>query len=61
MTNFLIHEIYPYRVAEHFRIVDHAPELEVCNGHMPIPDGAGIGVDLVREWIRPFTWAQCSL
>jgi galactonate dehydratase len=61
MTNFLIHEIYPYRVAEHFRIVDHPLELEVRNGRMPIPDRPGIGVELVHDRAKPFRWAQCSL
>lgn len=61
MTNFLIHEIYPYRAAEHFRFVDCAPETAVCDGRMPIPERTGIGVNLVHERVRPFTFAQCSL
>jgi galactonate dehydratase len=49
MTNFHIHEIYPYRVTEHFRVVDHAPELDVSEGRMPIPERVGIGVNPVHE------------
>src|SRR5438105_3680493 len=41
LTNLLIQEVYPYRVPEHFGIVDRAPELEIRNGYAPIPDRPG--------------------
>jgi len=37
---FMIQEIYPYRVPEHFQIVDHSPELEARGGNLLIPDRA---------------------
>ena len=61
LLNFIIQELYPYRIAEHFEIVDHAPELEIKDGFMPIPDGPGLGVELVEERVKPFLWAQCRL
>jgi galactonate dehydratase len=59
IANFLIQEIYPYRIPEHFQIVDHAPELEIKGGVMPIPDRPGLGVELVEARVRPFLWARC--
>ncbi len=61
IANFMIQELYPYRPAEHFQIVDHAPELDVKHSSMPIPAGPGLGVNLVQERVRPFLWAQCAL
>lgn len=59
ITNFLIQEVYPYRSAEHFALVDRAPELEIRSGMVPIPNRPGLGVELVEERIRPFLWAEC--
>jgi galactonate dehydratase len=60
LANFIIQEVYPYRSAEHFQIVDHAPESEIKHGSIPIPNRAGFGVNLVEARVRPFLWAQCS-
>ena len=59
IPNFLIQELYPYRIPEHYQIVDRAPEWDVKNGYVPIPDRPGLGVELVEERVRPFLWAQC--
>ena len=61
IPNFLIQELYPYRIPEHFAIVDHAAELDVHHGMVAIPDRPGLGVALVEERVRPFLWAECSL
>jgi galactonate dehydratase len=61
LTNLLIQEVYPYRIAEHFSIVDLAPELEIRGGHAPISDRPGLGVTLVAEKVRPFLWSTCDL
>jgi galactonate dehydratase len=61
ISNVAIQELYPYRPAEHFRLVDHAPESEFKNGSLPIPSGAGLGISLVPERVRPFLWAHCVL
>jgi galactonate dehydratase len=60
LTNLLIQEVYPYRVAEHFGIVDHAPELEIRNGQCPIFDRPGLGVELVAKAVTPYLWATCG-
>jgi galactonate dehydratase len=60
VRNVIIQELYPYRVPEHFDIADHAPEREVKNGRLPIPDRPGLGISLVRERVQPFLWAECS-
>ncbi len=58
LTNLLIQELYPYRVPEHFAIVDQPPELTVRNGRMPIPDRPGFGVELVESRVAPHLWAR---
>ena len=58
IANFMIQELYPYRVPEHFAIVDHAPERDVKAGRMPIPTRPGLGVSLVAERAAPFLWAE---
>ncbi len=60
IPNLLIQELYPYRIPEHFQIVDHAPEREVRNSIIPVPDRPGLGVNLVEERVRPFLWAHCK-
>lgn len=60
IPNFIIQELYPYRIPEHFQIVDHAPEWEVKDSYLPIPDRPGLGVELVKERVRPFLWATCK-
>lgn len=60
ITNFLIQELYPYRSPDHFGIVDHAPELDMKDSHLPIPTRPGLGVNLVAERAKPFLWAECS-
>ncbi len=58
ISNFMIQELYPYRPPELFALVDAAPECEVKNGILPIPDGPGLGVNLAPESVKPFLW-QC--
>jgi galactonate dehydratase len=61
IANFMIQELYPYRVPEHFAIVDRAPELDVKAGRMPIPTGPGLGINLVPAKLAPFLWAECAM
>jgi galactonate dehydratase len=60
IANLVIQELYPYRTAAHFEVVDHAPEWEVKDSYLPIPDRPGLGVELVDERVRPFLWAVCG-
>jgi galactonate dehydratase len=61
IPNFFIQELYPYRIPEHFQIVDHAPELDVKNGFLPISNRPGLGIELVEERVKPFLWAECRV
>jgi galactonate dehydratase len=61
IANFVIQELYPYRSPEHFQIVDHAPEWDLKNGKLPIPDRPGLGINLVEDRVRPFLWAECAV
>jgi galactonate dehydratase len=60
IRNLIIQELYPYRVPEHFAIVDQAPELDVKNGRLRVPDRPGLGVTLVPDRMRPHLWAECG-
>jgi galactonate dehydratase len=60
IPNFVIQELYPYRIPEHFEIVDYAPERQVQDSCLPIPDRPGLGVELVDEKVGPFLWAVCK-
>ena len=60
IANFYIQELYPYRVPEHFAIVDHAPELDIKNGYMPIPNRPGLGVELVEGRVKRFLWGTAG-
>jgi len=59
LPNFLIQELYPYRIPEHFAVVEHAPELEVRASRLPIPTQPGLGVTLASDHVAPFLWAEC--
>src|SRR6266404_5121441 len=61
IANFMIQELYPYRSAEHFAIVDDAPEHHVSGGIMTIPTRPGLGINLMAEKVRPYLWAECGL
>ena len=54
IPNFLIQELYPFRVPDHFNLVDSPLEPQVRNGRLAIPDRPGLGVDLVESRIAPF-------
>jgi galactonate dehydratase len=41
--------------------VDHAPELDVKNGFLPISNRPGLGIELVEERVKPFLWAECKV
>jgi galactonate dehydratase len=61
IPNFIIQETYPYRIPEHFQIVDRAPELEISNSFVPISDRPGLGIELVEKLINPFLAFQIKL
>lgn len=58
IPNFLIQELYPFRVPEHFNLVDAPLEPEVRGGRLAIPDRPGLGVELVEARIAPFLRAD---
>lgn len=59
ISNFIIQELYPYRTPEHYQIVDHAPELDVKNGFIPVSDRPGLGLQLSDDQVRRFLKARC--
>jgi galactonate dehydratase len=58
ISNFIIQELYPYRIPEHFQIVDHAPELDVKDGFIPVSDRPGLGLQLSDDRVRRFLKAR---
>ena len=60
-TNVSIQEVYPYRPREHFELVDHAPEDDLKDGFIPVPDRPGLGVALVQNRVGRFLWAECGI
>ena len=61
LPNFAIQEIYPFRIPEHWAIVDHAPELDIKDSYIPISSRPGLGVELNARTVDPFLWAECKL
>jgi galactonate dehydratase len=58
IPNFMIQELYPFRVPELFALVDEPVELQVENGKAKIPTRPGFGIELVRKNIMPFLAAR---
>ena len=59
--NVMIQEVYPYRPREHFELVDHAPEDDLKDGLLPIPDRPGLGLSLTASRVERFRWAECRI
>jgi galactonate dehydratase len=51
LTNFIIQELVPFRERIAYDLVYEALELQVKDGHMPVPDGPGLGVTLNEELV----------
>jgi len=60
IPNFLIQELYPFRVPEHFALVDAPLEPQVRNGRVAIPDRPGLGVELVEANVAPHLRAELA-
>ncbi len=60
LPNIALQEVYPFRAPEHWAIVDHAPELDIENGYIPISNRPGLGVELNRKTVDPFLWTECK-
>lgn len=54
LPNFVIQELYPFRVPEHFALVDDPVEPRVKNGKVALPTGPGYGVNLRPERIKEY-------
>jgi galactonate dehydratase len=61
VSNFFIQEVYPYRDPKVFQAVDHAPESDIRDGMLRVPDQPGLGVELVEERVRSSLFARCRL
>jgi galactonate dehydratase len=60
VPNLAVQETYPFRTPEHWSIVDHAPELDIKDGYMPISNRPGLGVELNQKTVDPFLWAELN-
>ncbi|MEN9774853.1 MAG: hypothetical protein RL322_1923 [Pseudomonadota bacterium] len=60
IPNFLIQELYPFRVPAHFALVDAPLEPQVHRGKLRIPDRPGLGVDLDEGQVAPWLAADLS-
>ena len=60
LPNFAIQEVHPFRINEHWAIVDHAPELDIKDSCMAIPSRPGLGVELNHQTVSPFLWAELN-
>lgn len=58
LPNFLIQELYPFRVPEHFALVDDPVDPRVRNGKVSLPSGPGYGVNLVPARMKEHLHAQ---
>jgi galactonate dehydratase len=58
LPNLAIQEMYPFRTAEHWTIVDHAPELDIKDSCMAIPSRPGLGIELNHKTVDRFLWAE---
>ncbi|AJE47534.1 mandelate racemase/muconate lactonizing enzyme family protein [Celeribacter indicus] len=58
LTNFVIQELYPFRVPEHFALVDDPVEPRVKNGRVTLPSGPGYGVNLSSEAMAEHLYSQ---
>jgi galactonate dehydratase len=54
-TNLLIQEWFPYEGDDHFRMVDHAYELDARDGSLALTaDRPGLGVELDERYMAPY-------
>ncbi len=60
IPNFLIQELYPFRVPEHFALVDNPVEPQVKDGKVAVPQSPGYGVSLNRKQIEPYLCRQVN-
>ncbi|MDB5370797.1 MAG: mandelate racemase/muconate lactonizing enzyme [Roseomonas sp.] len=63
IPNFAIQEIYPMwqGMEGYVEITDDPPEGRIQGGRVSIPDGPGLGINLLPEAMAPFLWATVRL
>jgi L-alanine-DL-glutamate epimerase-like enolase superfamily enzyme len=54
MNRFVIQEIFPYRKDGRYQLVKEAPELQVVDGYLVIPELPGLGVELDEDVISRY-------
>jgi galactonate dehydratase len=54
LPNFMIQELFPYRAAEHYALVNEPLELQVLDGHLPVPEAPGLGITLDEKVIARY-------
>jgi galactonate dehydratase len=58
--NFMSLETYPYfpDSGGYIHVLQNPPERDIKDGKLPLNERPGLGVDLDRERVNPFLWAQ---
>lgn len=60
LSNFLMQEIFPYRSALHYDIVNEPLEREIKGGVLDVPSRPGLGVTLNRGVVAPYIVGEVS-
>lgn len=51
LPNFIIHEIFPFRPEDWYGQLQNPYEKRIENGHIPVSDSPGLGVEVNEEWL----------
>jgi galactonate dehydratase len=60
LTNFVIQEVFPYRPAIHYDIVENPYEYQIKNGRLKVPTAPGLGVTLNHKTVDAFNVAHVT-
>lgn len=61
LSNLAMLEVFPYRPAMHYDIVENPLEKTIKNGRMSVPSAPGLGVTLNHDTVDPFRTAHLTL
>lgn len=52
LPNFVIQEVFPYRPADWYELLEKPYELRIKNGYIPVSDETGLGVSVNEDWLE---------
>lgn len=61
LSNFVIQEMFPYRPAIHYDIVENPLERQIQKGRLKLPAAPGLGVTLNHKTVDPFRVAHVAI